>query len=419
MSSKPILIAGAGPAGLSLACALADAGWHSIVLDPLDADTLAAPPDDGREIALTHRSMDLMQQLGLWQDLAPQEIAPLRSARVVDGGGPASLSFRPETDVSSDAAPTQLGALVSNHAIRRAAWQGAQRRAQVQLRPGCRVERLQLRPQAASLTLSSGETLDSPLLVAADGRFSALRRQAGIATRMLDFGRSVLCCRVEHEQPHEGEALECFHHGHTMAWLPLHEPHTSSLVLTLAADQAQRLLAMDDAALLDWVDQHAQGRRGRLLGLGPRHHYPLVATYAQRFASTRLALLGDAAVGMHPVTAHGFNFGLYGAQALCRQLQGAADPGAAALLQAFDQAHRRQTQFIYHGTNALVKLFTEERGPAPMLRQGLLRLAQQLPPLRRAITAQLTGRDVARSAGPLDRLGPLGRLLASGPFSAR
>ena len=384
-SNSPVLIVGGGPAGLSMACALADAGIASTVLEAAPAAQLADPPEDGREIALTHRGMAILQCLGAWQDLPPEAISPLRQARVFNGSASQSLHF---ADASSP-----LGALVPNHWLRRIAWLGVQRRPLARVRADARVKALSLDGPLATLTLEDGERLEAPLVIAADSRFSTLRRLAGIGAEMRDFGRSVLLARIEHEQPHQDQALECFHHGHTMAWLPLGgiSPHLSSLVLTLPTDQAELQRGWDDATWLDWVQQHSQGRLGQLRIAGPRHHYPLVATYAHRFAARRFALVGDAAVGMHPVTAHGYNFGLYGVQRLAAELAKSRDAlGADAPLLRYAAGHRRDTWTIYQGTNAVVKLFTDERAPARLLRHGVLRLAEHLPPLKAAIAAQLT-----------------------------
>ncbi|MFN5048767.1 5-demethoxyubiquinol-8 5-hydroxylase UbiM [Roseateles sp.] len=386
-SCSSLIIVGGGPAGLSMACALADAGIASTVLEAAPMEQLSEPLEDGREIALTHRGIAILQQLGAWQDLPPEAISPLREARVFNGRADQSLHFAD--------ARSPLGVLVPNHWLRRIAWQGLQRRPLAQLRAGVRVKALNLDGAQASVSLESGETLQAPLIIAADSRFSSLRRQAGIGAEMRDFGRSVLLARLEHELPHRDQALECFHHGHTMAWLPLGglSPRLSSLVLTLPSDQAELQRGWDDSRWLAWVQQHSQGRLGQLRLARPRHHYPLVATYAHRFAAQRFALIGDAAVGMHPVTAHGYNFGLYGVQRLARELAASREAlGAPAPLLRYGAGHRRDTWHLYQGTNAVVKLFTDERGPARLLRHGVLRLAQALPPLKAAIATQLTSR---------------------------
>ena len=391
-----VLIIGAGPAGLSMAAALADIGIASTVLEQAPLAAIAQPQEDGREIALTHRGVGVLQQLGAWQDLPPEAISPLKAAQVFNGQDARFLGFTPEGQGTD-----RLGHLVPNHWLRQIAYQGVMKRPDlVRLRCSTRVQKLHLLAQggrAAELVLEDGERLSAPLVIAADSRFSASRRLAGIGADMLDFGRSVILCRMHHELPHQHTALECFHHGHTMAWLPLQE-HLASLVLTVNADEAQSLLDLDDAAFLDWVQTHSQGRLGALRLAGPRHFYPLVATYARRFVARRFALIGDAAVGMHPVTAHGYNFGLYGVQTLARELQMArrhragCDLGDAVALERFEREHRRATRPIYLGTNAVVKLFTDERPLARALRQGVLQGAAHLPPLKALISQQLTGK---------------------------
>nr|WP_295129897.1 5-demethoxyubiquinol-8 5-hydroxylase UbiM [uncultured Roseateles sp.] len=414
-SSHPtpdVLIIGAGPAGLSMACALADVGIRSCVLEASPLSSLAEPAEDGREIALTHRGMGILQTLGQWQDLPAAEIAPLRQAHVFNGQGESLKQGFLGFDASGSGRDA-LGYLVANHWLRRIAYQGALRRSEmISIRADARVSGISLQPQSATLTLSSGETLSAPLLIAADSRFSAARRWAGIGAEMRDFGRSVIVWRVQHSLPNHATALECFHYGHTLAILPLNG-QCSSVVLTLPADQANTMLAWDEAQFCRWVGEQLQGRLGDLSLAGPRHFYPLVATYAHRFAGQRLALVGDAAVGMHPVTAHGYNFGLYGVELLAGILgqahQAGADLGASAGLQAYAQGHRRQTWAIYQGTNTVVRLFTDERPAAKLLRRGVLQAAQHLPPLKAFITAQLTGRQppLLRQLQQLRAMSPL------------
>ncbi|MDC8771173.1 5-demethoxyubiquinol-8 5-hydroxylase UbiM [Roseateles albus] len=391
-TSAQVLIVGAGPAGLSMACALADAGISSCVLEASSLAALQDPAEDGREIALTHKGIKVLQGLGQWQDLPAAEIAPLRRAHVFDGDGLGDpLAFD-----AQGSGREVLGQLVSNHWLRRVAYQGALKRAAlISIRADSRVAGIELGAQAASVSLASGERLTAQLLIAADSRFSNIRRQAGIGVEMRDFGRSVIVCRIQHSQPNQGIALECFHYGHTLAILPLNGD-CSSLVLTLPADRATAMMAWDDAQFTQWVETELRGRLGEIASLGARHLYPLVATYAHRFAAQRLALIGDAAVGMHPVTAHGYNFGLYGVELLAGLLGAAKkagqDLGESATLERYASAHRRNTWAIYQGTNAVVKLFTDERQAARLLRRGVLQMAQHLPPLKAAISAQLTGR---------------------------
>lgn len=163
--------------------------------------------------------------------------------------------------------------------------------------------------------------LKAPLVVAADSRFSAVRRMLGVGTQMTDFGRSVIVCRMRTSISHEDKAHECFGYDRTLAILPVQpDPDTGELlcsaVVTTDSADAQQLMQLSPEDFAAHVQNHFQSRLGDMQLVGERHIYPLVATYAHRFSGERFALLGDAAVGMHPVTAHGYNLGLSGVERL-------------------------------------------------------------------------------------------------------
>ncbi|PZP35814.1 MAG: FAD-dependent hydroxylase [Roseateles depolymerans] len=374
--STDVLIAGAGPAGLALACALHDRGLRVRLLEQADAAVLARPANDGREIALTHRSRRLLESLGLWARLP--EISPLRRASVRSSGTRVPLPF--------ESAGQDLGWLVSNCHLRAAAWAGVQERG-IELLCGQRVTGFEAGARSARLRTADGHAHEAPLVVAADSRFSAVRRLAGLGARHHDFGRSALLVPLAHERDHEGLAQECFLQGHTLALLPM-TGQRSSAVWTLSNDELPGVLALDDTALAARIEAAAEGRLGAMRVAGERHVYPLVAVWAQRFVGPRIALIGDAAVGMHPVTAHGYNLGLYGIEALASRLD-AADPGAPGPLAAYEAEHRRAAGPLYLGTNALVRFFTDDRPPVLALRRAVIDLARHVPPLRAAITRRL------------------------------
>ncbi|MBM4221936.1 MAG: 5-demethoxyubiquinol-8 5-hydroxylase UbiM, partial [Gammaproteobacteria bacterium] len=380
-------IIGAGPAGLSLAIALAEAGFRVTVIEQLPQAVLADPPPDGREIALTHRAVDILKSLGMWQRFPDADISPIREARVIDGKSPHFLGFD-----TRGTRQTELGYLVPNHVIRKAAFEEASTKPAIQIISGMAVSGVATTADAAEVRLADGRVLHAPLMVAADSRFSDARRRMGIGADMRDFGRTVIVCRLSHERPHEGIAHECFHYGRTLAVLPLNGL-MSSAVITLSADQADAVLRMPEAEFGKLVSEQFESRLGAMQLVGKRHSYPLVAVYAQRFVAHRFALLGDAAVGMHPVTAHGFNCGLYGVESLTRAVHGARaagrDIGSTTVLARYQSEHRRATRPIYLGTNVLVSLFTDDQMPARFLRTAVLRLANRLPPLKAGITRQL------------------------------
>jgi ubiquinone biosynthesis UbiH/UbiF/VisC/COQ6 family hydroxylase len=404
MIETDIAVIGAGPAGLSLAAALAGSGLRVTLVERSPGAALAEPAFDGREIALTHRSQGILRQLGAWGRIPEDQRSPLRQARVQDGASPFALDFAPGPGAA-------LGQLVPNHVIRRALFDTVRTTGAAELIAGAAVAGVETSPKGGVLTLADGREIRARLVVAADTRFSEARRQMGIAATQRDFGKTMLVARVAHEQPHHGIATEWFGHGQTVAMLPLSSaaaihglgpsasPHRggpgemSSIVLTLPPEQIEALMAATPEDFGADATRRTTQRWGAMRLAGTRHAYPLVATYAHRFVGTRFALLGDAAVGMLPVTAHGFNFGLAGAHRLAGEIRGAlargrdiADPGA---LLRYEMAHRRATFPLFTATNAIASLYTDDRAPARMLRGAVLRLGAALGPVRRLVTAQL------------------------------
>lgn len=382
-----IAIIGAGPAGLSFALSLRQSGLKVGVIEKQPRALLASPPYDGREIALTHLSKKLMTQHGSWQQLGPENIHPLNAASVLNGRSDYQLHF--------DAPPGNdepLGYLVSNQQIRRSVFAAFAASHAATLIDDVSVTRVQTEKSGGYLTLSDGRTVSASLIVAADTRFSEARRQMGIASDFNDYGRSALLCVMEHEKPHNHTALECFLYGGTLAVLPLSE-YTSSIVITVNSAQVSNLLNMDEVTFSQEVSTRAGLRLGNMKQCGQRYNYPLVGVHARRFYSQRFALIGDAAVGMHPVTAHGFNLGLSGQDLLASEILKAREKQqpiwSNTVLQAYQAKHMPNTRLLYHGTNTVVGLFTDDRLPARLLRNAVLRVSNHLPPLKQAIRQKL------------------------------
>ncbi|HVW71294.1 MAG TPA: 5-demethoxyubiquinol-8 5-hydroxylase UbiM, partial [Steroidobacteraceae bacterium] len=345
MSDSPseydIVIIGAGPAGLCFAGSLRDTTLRIAIVERLDAIRLADPPYDGREIALTHGSARLLRELAIWQHLPAEGVSTLRSARVLNGNATEGLELTP-----GHGALGQLGYLVSNHLIRRAAYDVVREQPGVTVLAHTAVTALHTDQNAGYVTLSDGRSLEARLIVAADSRFSETRRAMGVAARHHDFGRTMLVCCMQHEIPHGHVAVEWFGHRQTLALLPMNGDR-SSVVLTLPHAEIERLRRLPAGRFEQDMQRRLLGRLGRMTLAGERFAYPLVAVYPERFTTTRYAVIGDAAVGMHPVTAHGFNFGLRSQDTLARLISAAwhdgRDIGAAPLLRAYDSEHRRAT----------------------------------------------------------------------------
>ena len=395
-----VAIIGGGPAGLCFARSLAGSGLQVLLLEQSDAARLADPADDGREIALTHRSRRIMHGFGLWQRLREDDVGLLRDAQVLDGDDRHGLLFS-----HREAGCDNLGWLVGNRAIRRAAWEAVQGQADLQVVDGAKVTGVRVDDDGARLDLADGRCVHAHLLVAADSRFSESRRAVGIRADMRDFGRTMVVCRMRHEAPHRQTAWEWFRYGQTLALLPLHDPHVSSTVLTLPQQEVQRLLALPDADFNREIAARFDGRLGAMERIGAPVAYPLVGVYPQRFVATRFAAIGDAAVGMHSVTAHGFNFGLLGVEALARRVLAAQRVGepfwSASLLQDYDVEHRANTRPLYEATRLLAALYGNDAAPARALRKLGLRLGRRVPLFRRIVMDGLTDQ---RDHSPLDDL---------------
>ncbi|MCL6710575.1 5-demethoxyubiquinol-8 5-hydroxylase UbiM [Pseudomonas sp. R2.Fl] len=382
-----VIIIGAGPAGLCLARALAGQSLRVALVERQPEAAIAEPAFDGREIALTQASIRLLRELGVWEHIPQDDVAPLRAARVMEGESPHWMTVE-----GTLVGRSQLGSLVPNHRIRAAAWRAIQDLPTLDWYPDARIESVRTTPEQAEVHLQDGTRLHASLLIAADSRFSETRRALGIGARQNDFGKSMLVCRMQHELPHHGVAWEWFGQGQTLAMLPLRE-HLSSAVLTVPHAEARRLQDLPAEAFAASMRERYGNRLGAMQLESSRHVYPLVGVYAHRFVGQRFAVAGDTAVGMHPVTAHGFNLGLASVERLAdiariARAQG-RDLGSEALLSRYQRRHRAGSLPLYLATATVVRVFTDDRPPVRKLRETILHAGQQMVPFRRLLAAQL------------------------------
>lgn len=394
-----VLIIGAGPAGLCLARALSGQGLKITVVEQQEEAAIASPAFDGREIALTQHSASLMKCLTLWERIEPHAKAQLRDARIIDGESPFAMVIGHQL-----AKHTELGWLVSNHLIRKAAFEAVQDAIHchddICLMTDEKPTDIQVNSTEATVKMLSGKTLRARLVVAADSRFSVTRRMMGIAAEMHDFGKNMVVCCMTHEGPHDFAAWEWFDYGQTLALLPMNpDPatglHRSSVVITLASQESDRLMHMGINDFNLEVARRFKHRLGAMTLKSTRHVYPLVSVFPNRMVSTRFATVGDAAVGMHPVTAHGFNFGLLSVETLAKEVIAAhrrqTDIASNEMLYRFEAAHRRATRPLYMMTRLIIEIYTRESGPAKLARKLILRLGDKLVPFKKSIAASLAG----------------------------
>ena len=383
-----IIIIGAGPAGLSFAKLLAATQLKTLIVEKQDEKSLANPAYDGREIAMTHLSHRIMTETGMWSKIPSESISLIKDAKVLNGDLNDALFFDHRTSGKDN-----LGYMISNHLIRKAAYNIVKPLKNVTLMTGVEVADVKTDNHLGEITLKGGKKITAKLVVAADSRFSNTRRMMGIPTSMRDFGRVCIVCRMKLDRDHDDTAYECFFYDRTMAVLPLNGRYCS-VVLTIAAERADDILKLSPAEFGHDMTRRMEGKFGNMTLDTELFPYPLIGINADKFYANRYALMGDAAVGMHPVTAHGWNFGLRGAHTLAQEIQTACDLGldfgSRDVLQRYHDAHRKVTLPMYLGTNTLVGLYTKTTPLAKLARKSLLMLGQHLPPAKRIIMNHLT-----------------------------
>lgn len=378
-----VAIVGAGPTGLCLAKSLADSGLSILLIERAAEASLSNPAFDGRQIALSHDSARLMQELSLWEHINPHDISQLRNARVFNGSSLLSLDIDHRFINQNE-----LGYLVANHLIRKAAYDVTTASKSIQLKTEAQIASIMTGTHNVKVTLTSGEVIQTKLLVGADSRFSETRRAMGIAADMHDFGKTMMVCEIEHDLAHQHTAWEWFDYGQTLALLPMNGLK-SSVVITLPPGEISSLICMPEADFNHEISERFKHRLGAMRLASTRHAYPLVTIFAKRLINQRFALVGDAAVGMHPVTAHGFNFGLKGITTLSAEIKAAQVAGKDiadySLLLRYEKAHRRHTKPLFIATHAIAKLYNNDGMPARLLRTGAIQIASRITPFRHAI----------------------------------
>lgn len=387
-----VLIIGAGPVGLCFARALSTLGLSVAIVEKQSLGALENPPKDGRDIALTHFSVNILKKLGIWQGIAMDAVSTIREARVYNG---TSSQFMHLVSSETD----QLAHIVPNYLIRAASFAVLKQDEHITWLEEQLLKDVVLKPDHIQAELTDGRFVNAKLMVAADSRFSEARKKMGIATDLRDFGKVMVVCQMEHEIFHEGVAQECFLYQHTtVAALPL-VGKRSSIIITLKPLEAKQVMQLPEASFNLWVAEKLQHRLGFMRLDSERYAHPLVGVYPKQFIAQRFALLGDAAVGMHPVTAHGFNFGLRGQDTLFGLIAEALRTGSSGrdiagkgILMRYQHAHLRATRLLYLATNSIVGLYTNDSPPFRMLRRALLNLANHMTPLKSLLMSKLIER---------------------------
>ena len=375
-----IAVVGAGPTGVAFACGFVGTNIKVAIIDKLPREVIANPKIDGREIALTHHSVKILKKLKVWRYISNKSISVIKEARVLDGDSKYFLNFDHQ-EIQKDC----LGYLIPNHIIRKNLYKRLKNFPNITFINKTECLSVNINSQYALITLSNGEKIKTSLVVAADSRFSKMRSKMGISAFTRDFNKNMIVCRMKHEKPHKNIAYEFFRYNQTQATLP-YIKNQSGIVTTATKDLASILMRMDKKKFNKEMESRFNNFFGKMKLLGKRYSYPMVTTYTKKFISHRFAVIGDAAVGMHPVTAHGFNLGLKGLDILIDEIKTAvknkSDIGLTDILKNYQYKLHRVAAPVYLATNSIINLYTSNILPAKLTRQFILRFVNTIKPVK-------------------------------------
>ena len=388
-----IAIVGGGLNGPALALAAAQVGLRVIVLDATSHKPRKNAKFDGRAYALALASKRLLAAVGVWENVA-QDAEPMLNIRVSDGraGVGASPFFMDFDHAELEEGP--MGYMVEDRHLRYALQAAMQTSPLIEYRLATRVTGQSTGPEGVTLSLANNQKITTRLLVGADGRQSGTAARAGITYTGWQYGQTALVCAVEHDRPHGGVAHQFFMPAGPMAVLPL-SARRSTVVWSEKTDSATVIKTLDDAAFLDVLRPRFGDFLGDIALTGGRFSYPLGMMIAKNYIAPNVALIGDAAHGVHPIAGQGLNAGLRDVAALIQVLSEAKKRGedfaSQPVLARYQLWRRFDATALAVATDGFNRLFSNDN---PILRLGRdlgMGMVNALPKVRRGILREAAG----------------------------
>ncbi|MGH6705848.1 MAG: FAD-dependent monooxygenase [Sphingomicrobium sp.] len=391
MQRSDVIILGGGLVGLALASALDASGLTCTVVDPADPEARKSAAFDGRTSALSSSSKRMFDTIGISEHF-PVPGCPIRRIEVADGLDPGGLVFDPGDD------DEPLGWMNENRHLHAALLSRVRAGKNITLLWKSRPASIDREEHGVIVRLEDGREIGAPLLVAAEGRNSPMREAAGIRVARWKYDHAAIVSTLRHERPHENAAYEIFYPAGPFALLPMTDDeggHRSAIVWSVAADDAPGFLSLSDEEFAAEAQAAMGGFLGKIELLAPRSTYPLGFHHAARITDHRLALIGDAAHGIHPIAGQGVNLGYRDAAALAQVLvEGARlglDLGDQQLLDRYQRWRGLDTFMVSLATDGLTRIYGIPGKTASKVRRVGMGLINRIGPVKDRLMAEARG----------------------------
>ena len=383
-----VIINGAGMVGMSLAIALARAGMQVAVVDKTTLGDQLLPEFDGRVSAIAYGSKCILDGIGVWAGMSAHA-EPILDIRVSDGGMPFFLHYD-----HKDVGDAPLGFIVENRHTRVALQQAAAALPNLTLVENQSPLAMERDEASVTLRLQGGVALRARLLVAADGKHSAIREMAAIKTLHWHYQQTAIVCTIAHEKPHNGLAQERFLPAGPFAVLPMCA-NRSSLVWVEPQDRVSIYLELNTEEFAQEIQERVGDYLGKISVVGPRFSYPLSLMHANSYIGHRLALIGDAAHAIHPIAGQGVNLGFRDVGVLSELIIGrfrlGLDVGTEDLLFGYQRWRRFDNVTMLAVTDGLNRLFGVNILPVRLVRGLGLWAVASMPPLKKFLMRHAMG----------------------------